>query len=191
MPWLDLEFVGQVIGVLAMALIVLSFQCKNRVGFYAMQMSGNVLFAISFMMLGNVGASLMNLLGLFRGIILLLPAHKRRIWHLVLINLLFVGGAVFAGTVGGDGWACLVSFAAQTAGTFSLWYGSDRAIRWVQLGAISPLWILNNAVFTTPPAIGGIICEVFCMISTVVYLVRMKIKEKKSQKACQTEQNDV
>ncbi len=186
-----IEFAGQVIGVMAMALIVLSFQCKNRVGFYVMQMSGNVLFAVSFVMLGNVGASLMNLMGVFRAIILLLPERRRRIWHLVLINLLFVGGAVFAGTVGGDGWSCLVSFAAQTIGTFSLWYGSDRAVRWVQLCAISPLWIVNNTVFTAPPAVGGIICETFCMISTVIYLVRMKVAEKKSQGACKTQENDV
>lgn len=186
-----IEIAGQVIGVMAMALIVLSFQCKKRAGFYVMQMSGNVLFAVSFLMLGNVGASLMNLMGVFRAIILLLPERRRKIWHLVLINLLFVGGAVFAGTVGGDGWACLVSFAAQTAGTFSLWYGSDRAVRWVQLCIISPLWITNNTVFTTPPAIGGIICEAFCMVSTIVYLVRMKIEEKKLQGACQTQENDV
>ena len=83
-----IEIAGQVIGVMAMALIVLSFQCKKRAGFYVMQMSGNVLFAVSFLMLGNVGASLMNLMGVFRAIILLLPERRRKIWHLVLINLL-------------------------------------------------------------------------------------------------------
>ena len=186
-----IEIVGEVISIIAMVLIVLSFQCKKRVGFYAMQMSGNVLFAISFIMLGNVGAGLMNLMGLFRGLILLLPEQRRRIWHLVLINLLFVGGAVFAGTVGGDGWSCLVSFAAQTAGTFSLWYGSDKAVRWVQMCVISPLWIINNTVFTVPVAIGGVICELFCIVSTIVYLVRMKFAEKKQQGTCKTHGNDV
>ena len=177
------EMIGQVVGILAMVLIILSFQFKSRVGFYAMQMSGNVLFAISFLMLGNVAGSLMNLMGLFRGFIMLMPAQKRKIWHLVLINLMFVGGAVFAGTVGGMGWACLVSFAAQTLGTFSLWYGSDKAIRWVQLCGISPLWITNNIVFTQPPAIGGTICEAFSMVSTIVYLIRVRNCEKVTDRA--------
>ena len=172
------EIIGQVISVIAMALIILSFQCKNRVGFYAMQMSGNVFFAISFLLLGNVAGSLMNLMGVFRGIIMLLPAERRKMWHLVLINALFVGGAVFAGTVGGDGFACLVSFAAQTAGTFSMWYGNDRAIRWVQLCAISPLWIVNNTLISF--SIGGIICEVFSMISTIIYLIRVRKRKKVS-----------
>ena len=178
-----IEIVGEVVGIFAMALIILSFQFKSRTGFYAMQMSGNVLFAISFWLLGNEAGSLMNLMGLFRGIIMLMPAQKRNIWHLVLINVLFVGGAVFAGTIGGTGWACLVSFAAQTLGTFSLWYGSDKAIRWVQLCGISPLWITNNLVFTQPPAIGGTICEAFSMISTIVYLIRVRNCEKVTDRA--------
>ncbi len=173
-----IEIIGQVISVIAMALIILSFQSKSRIGFYAMQMSGNVFFAISFLLLGNVAGSLMNFMGVFRGIIMLLPEQKRKTWHLVLINALFVGGAVFAGTVGGDGWACLVSFAAQTAGTFSMWYGSDRSIRWVQLCAISPLWIVNNTAISF--SIGGIICEVFSMISTIIYLVRVRKNKKVS-----------
>ena len=168
------ELIGQGLGFIAMALIILSFQFKKRAMFYTMQISGNLFFAASFFLLGNMAGSLMNLMGVFRGFIMLMPAQKRKIWHLVLINLLFVGGAAYAGTAGGMGWACLVSFAAQTLGTFSLWYGSDKAIRWVQLCGISPLWITNNVVLTSPPAIGGTICEVFSMISTIVYLVRVR-----------------
>ncbi len=166
------QITGQVIGVMAMALIILSFQFKRRSLYYVMQISGNVLFAISFLLLGNVAAGLMNAIGIVRGVIMLTLGERRKMWALVLINALFVGGAVFAGTVGGDGFACLVSFAAQTAGTFSMWYGSDNAIRWVQLGAISPLWLVNNTLISL--SIGGIICELFCMVSTVVYLIRMK-----------------
>ena len=144
-------------------------------------MSGNVFFAVSFFLLGNVAGGLMNLMGLFRGMIMLLPNEKKRTWHLVLINCLFVGGAVFAGTVGGDGWACLVSFAAQTTGTFSMWYGTDKSIRWVQLCAISPLWMLNNTLISF--SIGGIICEAFSMISTIIYLIRVRKRKKVAQGA--------
>ncbi len=185
------EIAGQVISVIAMTLIILSFQFKKRSVYYIMQVSGNVFFAVSFLLLGNVAGCLMNAIGIVRGLIMLGLGEKRRTWVLWLINLMFVGGTVFAGTVGGDGWACIVSFAAQTAGTFSLWYGSDRAVRWVQLCIISPLWITNNTFFTVPPAIGGIICELFCMVSTVIYLVRMKVERKKSQRACQISENDV
>ena len=105
----QIKMAGYATSIVAMALIILSFQCKKRSAFYAMQMSGNVVFAISFLLLGNIAASLMNLVGLFRGIIMLFPQEKRKIWHLVLINALFVGGALLAGTVGGEGLACLVS----------------------------------------------------------------------------------
>ncbi len=172
------EIIGQVISVIAMALIILSFQFKSRAAFFAMQMSGNVFFFVSFLLLGNVAGGLMNLMGVFRGIFMLLPEQRRKLWHLVLTNALFVGGAVFAGTVGGDGFACLVPFTAQTAGTFSMWYGNDRSIRWVQLCVISPLWIVNNTLISL--SIGGIICEIFSMISTGVYLIRVKNGKKVS-----------
>lgn len=173
------EIAGQVFSVFAMALIILSFQFKRRSIYYIMQVSGNVLFAISFLLLGNIAGSLMNAIGIVRGLIMLRLGEKRRTWALVLINALFVGGAVFAGTVGGDGWACLVSLAPQVIGTFSMWYGSDNAIRWVQLGAISPFWLVNNIWISF--SIGGIICEVFCMVSTVIYLLRQRIARRRTQ----------
>lgn len=183
------EIAGQVISVIAMTLIILSFQFKKRSVYYIMQVSGNVFFAVSFLLLGNVAGCLMNAIGIVRGLIMLGLGEKRRTWVLWLINLMFVGGTVFAGTVGGDGWACVISLVPQVAGTFSMWYGSDNAIRWVQLGIISPFWLLNNTLVSF--SIGGIICELFCMVSTVIYLVRMKVERKKSQRACQISKNDV
>ncbi|MBQ7378210.1 MAG: YgjV family protein [Clostridia bacterium] len=172
-----MQIAGQIFSIIAMTLIILSFQFKRRSLYYIMQISGNVFFAISFLLLGNVAGGLMNAIGIVRGVIMLSLGTRRKLWALVLINALFVGGAAFAGTVGGDGWACLVSLAPQIAGTFSMWYGSDNAIRWVQLGVISPLWLVNNTVISL--SIGGIICEAFCMVSTVIYLIRVR-KSKKS-----------
>ncbi|MBQ2806046.1 MAG: YgjV family protein [Clostridia bacterium] len=173
------EIAGQVFSVLAMSLIILSFQPKRRSLYYIMQISGNVLFAVSFLLLGNVAGCLMNAMGVVRGLIMLALGQKRRVWALVLINALFVAGAVFAGTVGGDGWACLVSLAPQVIGTFSMWYGSDNAIRWIQLGLISPLWLVNNIFISL--SIGGIICEVFCMVSASVYLARRYIEARSAK----------
>ena len=174
------EIAGQVISVFAMALIISSFQFKRRSLYYLAQICGNVLFAVSFLLLGNVAGCLMNAIGIVRGMIMLGLGEKRRTWALVLINALFVGGAVFAGTVGGDGWACVVSLAPQVIGTFSMWYGSDNAIRWIQLGAISPFWLVNNIWVSF--SIGGIICEVFCMFSAAIFLMRRFFAQNRAKK---------
>lgn len=166
------EFWGQVTGILAMALIILSFQPKKIAGFYILQLSGNVLFAISFLLLGNVSGSLMNAIGVVRAVMMLALGKKRPIWALVLVNALFVAAAIFAGTAGGEGIACVVSLIPQVVGSFSMWYGSGKAIRWIQLCVISPFWLLNNTVVTL--SYGGIICEVFSMISTIIYLIRVR-----------------
>lgn len=177
----QIDFAGQVTSIIAMALIILSFQFKRRSMYYTMQIAGNVVFAISFLLFWNVGACLMNAIGIVRGIIMICLGNKRQTWVLVLINLLFVAGTVFAGTVGGGGWACVVSLIPQLAGTFSMWYGSDNAIRWIQLCIISPLWLVNNIVISF--SLGGIICEVFSMVSAAIYLIRMKKNKKSAQGA--------
>ena len=173
---LTAEFWGQATSIVAMTLIILSFQPKKIAGFYALQLSGNVFFAISFLLLGNVAGGLMNAIGVLRAIGMLCLGKKRPIWALVLFNVLFVGAAVFAGTAGGDGPACIVALIPQIAGTFSMWYGSDKAIRWVQLCVISPCWLLNNTLVTL--SLGGFICEVLSIISTVIFMIRVRNRKK-------------
>lgn len=182
------EIIGQVTGIIGMLLIIFSFQFKSKVGFYTMQMSGNLFYALSFFLLGNVAGSLMNFLGIIRGFVMMQKPEKRRFWHFVVLNLTFIAATVFAATVGGMGWAALLSFTAQTVGTICMWYGNDRTIRWGQLCVISPLWMINNTVVSI--SIGGILGESFNMISTIVYLIRMRI-EKKRKEACKAGENSV
>jgi hypothetical protein len=184
-----IEIIGQVSGIIGMILVIMSFQFKSKIGFYISQMSGNLFYTVSFLLLGNVAGALMNFLGILRGFVMMQPAEKRKLWQFILLNVTFIAAAVFAATVGGMGWAALLSFAAQTVGTVCMWYGNDRTIRWGQLLLISPLWMINNTMVSF--TIGGILGESFNMVSTIVYLIRMHVEKKKRQRACKTEANDV
>lgn len=175
------ELWGQVTSIIGMILIISSFQFKNKVLFYAAQMSGNLFYAISFLLLGNVAGSLMNLLGIVRGVVMMQSPEKRKLWQLISLNVIFVAATVFSATVGGLGLGALFSFVAQTAGTFCMWYGNDRAIRWGQLCVISPLWILNNTLISL--SYGGILGECFNMVSTIVYLIRVRKRKKVAKRA--------
>jgi hypothetical protein len=64
----------------------------------------------------------------------------------------------------------------MTVGTVCMWYGNDRTIRWGQLLGISPLWLINNTVISF--SLGGILGECFSIISTIIYLIRVR-KHKK------------
>ena len=173
------ELWGQVTSIIGMVLIIGSFQFKSKTGFYVAQMSGNLFYAISFLLLGNVAGSLMNLLGILRGFVMMQSREKRKLWQFISLNAVFAAAAVFAATVGGMGWGAMICFAAQVLGTVCMWYGNDRTIRWGQLCLISPLWILNNTLISL--SIGGILGELFNMISTIVYLIRVRARKHTGQ----------
>lgn len=177
------EIIGQVLSIIGMAVIFASLQIKNRIGFYVVQIGGNLLFTISFLLLGNIAGALMNLLGIVRGFMMMQPDEKRRTWQFVLMNLLFVAAAIFAATVGKMGWDALFSVAAQVVGTVCMWYGGDRTIRWGQLCIISPLWLINNTLISF--SIGGVLGEAFNMVSASIYLIRQfigRLRVKKQDK---------
>jgi hypothetical protein len=123
-----------------------------------------------------VAGALMNLLGIMRGVVMLQSKQQRKMWQFVALNVVFLAATVFSATVGGMGWAALLSFAAMTVGTVCMWYGNDRTIRWGQLLGISPLWLINNTVISF--SLGGILGECFSIISTIIYLIRVR-KHKK------------
>ena len=67
----------------------------------------------------------------------------------------------------------VVALIAQIVGTFAMWSQSGKTIRFLQLFCVSPLWLIHNIfVFS----IGGVVCEVFNIVSIIVSLIRFGIK---------------
>ena len=91
-----IEIIGQVSGIIGMILVIMSFQFKSKIGFYISQMSGNLFYTVSFLLLGNVAGALMNFLGILRGFVMMQPAEKRKLWQFILLNVTFIAAAVFA-----------------------------------------------------------------------------------------------
>ena len=175
------EIWGQVTSIIGMILIISSLQFKNKILFYAAQMSGNIFYAVSFLLLGNLAGAMMNILGIIRGVVMLQSEQKRKLWHFIALNVAFLAATVFSATAGGMGFGALFSFAAMTVGTVCMWYGNDRTIRWGQLLGISPLWLINNTVISF--SLGGILGECFSIISTIIYLIRVRKRKKVAQGA--------
>jgi len=52
-----------------------------------------------------------------------------------------------------------------------MWMGNGKHIRYFQVSLMSPAWIVHN-IFNF--SLGGILCESFNMVSSVVALVRYR-----------------
>ena len=60
---------------------------------------------------------------------------------------------------------------AQWVDSVGMWTNNFRNIRYCQLFAISPTWLIHNILVFS---IGGIITEIFTIISTVIALLRFR-----------------
>ena len=160
-----METIGQIIGLVAAAMIILSFQAKNTKLLFVMQTIGGVLFAVSFFMIGSITAALLNLIGLPRGLILTAGEKWNKWYILVALELAILGIGIFSY----ENYLSIVTVCAQLVGTAALWTRKGKMIRILQFCIVSPLWLFNNIMSF---AIGGIITEVVSMMSVIVSIIR-------------------
>ena len=66
-----LEWIAQIIGIVAMGIIILSYQQKKQSTVIAFQLFGSALFAINFFMLGAIMGGLLNFIAIIRAIVFL------------------------------------------------------------------------------------------------------------------------
>ena len=176
------EIIAQTIGVVAMAINILSFQQKQQRNIITMQFFGAALFAVNMFMLGAIVGGCLNLLGAVRAIVY---ANKQRFradstWWLVVFISLYLLSYVLTFTVFDKEPSAVnvvvefLPIIGMTASNFGFFFTEAKTVR--RLGLISsPSWLVYNVVNF---AIGGIVCEILCMISIVIGMLRHDIKNK-------------
>ena len=171
-----MEIAAQIIGILGMIIIVISFAQKQQRTIIVMQFAGSLLFAANMFLLGAVSGGLMNVGGIVRGVVFL---NKKRlgkykwlfviglaVFYVVLYSMSFF---VFGkpATIENLLFEFLPVFAMimMTVG-----YAADGAKKTRIYGFInSPPWLIYNMCNFN---IGGTICEVFCMSSIILGMIR-------------------
>lgn len=181
------EFTAQAIGILGMAMNVLSFQQKNRKKVIAFQFCGGALFAINFFMLGAVVGAIMNIIAVVRAIVYMNKErfHTDRVeWVYVFTALFFISYALTFTVIGKAPTPKnliveMLPIIGMIATTISFRLEGAREIR--RLGLISaPAWLIYN-VFCF--SLGGILCEIFGMVSIFIGMARYDIKKSKNEES--------
>ncbi len=176
------ELIAQAVGILAMTAYCLSFQIKKNAGCVAMQLLGGGLFCLHFLLLGSIGGFLMNLIGVCRAVMLLLGERTHKPFVLGSLIALFIGGSVACVVFSWDSPLVFLTCAGQIVGLLGLWSRDSKKLRLAQFFGTSPAWIVYNVINRS---VGGLLCEIFNMLSIVVYFVRVrfgraKVTEKES-----------
>jgi len=167
------QIIAQGFGILGLIITVYSFQVKQNRKFFIVQGIGGFMFFLNFVMIGAVAGALYNVTKLIRGV--LFSKYEGRLWPLIVIEAMYLGCFVFSVfTTKDDVFQIVLSalpLVALLIMNVLMYKGDGKTIRIFQTVCLSPSWILHNIFNFT---LGGLICEVFNMISAVLALVRFK-----------------
>ena len=171
-----LFILGQILGLCAMALIVISFQCKKPARLCIIQVCACLFFVLHYLFLGLNGDAAayagmtQNAVGLlFRGVLALSEKKKSLLSPLVLAGLCAISAVVAILTYPGR-LIALLPTVANFACIGCMWTKNSNTIRVTQLAIISPFWITYN-VFTL--SVAGILTESFNLVSIGIYYLRL------------------
>ncbi len=177
-----MPIIAQIIGIVAMAAIILSYQFKSPKKLMACQLVGTFLFMVNMIMIGAVTGAIMNLLGFLRSLVYMKPERLRI--PLKVITALFVTSYIIS-------YACVFLFLGteptvenllleflpiigMVAVTIGFASNNSKTIR--RLGLInSPCWLTYNIFHFS---IGGILCEAFGIVSILSATVRHDLKKQ-------------
>ena len=177
-----LFILGQIWGLCAMALIILSFQFKAPKWLCIVQVCSCALFILHYLFLGLNGDAAayagmtQNAVGLlFRGVLALSEKKKSLLSPMVLAGLCALSAVVAILTYPGR-LIALLPTVANFACIGCMWTKNSNTIRVTQLAIISPFWITYN-VFTL--SVAGILTESFNLVSIGIYYFRL-YREKRA-----------
>ena len=171
------EIIAQLIGIIAMAFNIFSYQQKTSRRVILFQLVGGSLFAVNFFMLGATVGGIMNVIAVIRAIVY---ANKEKfrathiLWLVFFIGL-YIAAYILTFTTFGKAftlWNAILEvlpIIGMTASTIGFRLQNANAIR--KSGLIcSPSWLIYNIVNLS---IGAIICEVLSLVSIVIGIVRL------------------
>ena len=189
-----LEIIGQVFGIIGMLFMISSYQVKGQRGLIFVQLFGALFFFHNFLLLGIasgmvLAGMILNFIGILRCIVFSNKEkfHAKNIWWLIgFVSSYFIAYALIFTVLGTEPnvenlLIELLPVIGMTSSNISYYKDDARSVR--LLGFIaSPSWLIYD-IFR--PSIGGILTEVFSLVSITIALIRYDIKKEK--KANETE----
>ena len=167
-----MELIGQIIGIIAMILNIVAVQFKKSRQLFVCRLVGCLLWSLNFLLLGSPTGAIMNLLDVLRSVFLLnkKTATKPFLW--LMLALFTIAGLLtmdytFSLLMIID----ILIIISQLVDTAGMWTNNFKVIRYCQLFAISPVWLVHNILVFS---IGGILTETFTIISTVIAMYRYR-----------------
>ena len=170
------DFIAQALGILALVIMVLSYQQKTRKGLLCFQMASNACFVANYLMLGGYTFALMSVVNIARSFVFLREENgdawaKSRIWLYVFLTTPVIFGIWMWENI-----LSLLVIAATMVLAVALYSKNGKTMR--RLFLLPPLLYISYNV--SHGALGGIGSDVFCLISAIIAIYRFDVKKEAS-----------
>lgn len=165
--------IPQIVGLLAVATFLLSYQQKKRSNIIFLNAVSRCLYILQYFLLGAFAGAVLDILGAVSSVIAgkkdtaFVKKHTKAI--LIGINAcIVIAGGVIA--IANQSWIDLFSIAGVLLHTSAFWLNDEKIIRRVSLLG-SPFWFVYNFVSR---AYGSAIGDILTICSILIAMVRHK-----------------
>ncbi len=163
--------ISQLIGFVAAALLLLSFQQRTHRRIVAIQACSGVLFAVQYLMLGAYEGMIGNVVGFTRSIAYAFRGRSKAVDH-IACPVIFAVLACFGGIATYTSPASLLPMAAMMITSFVNWSPKTQQLRALNMPT-SAMWLIYNIICSS---YSGIATEVLNLASITIGLIRFRKK---------------
>ena len=166
----DLKFIiSQTIGLIAAALLLLSFQQRTHKRIVLMQFCSGFLFALQYFLLGAYEGMVGNIVGFTRSIAYCFRG-KSKFADSIFCPIIFSVLAGLGGLLTYTSPASLLPMAAMMISSFVMWSPKTQKLRALTVPT-SVMWLIYNVICSS---YSGVITEVCNLISIAIGLFRFR-----------------
>ena len=173
-----MKLIPQIIGLLAVATFLLSYQQKKRKNIILLNVISRCLYILQYLLLGAFAGAVLDILGAVASVV----AGKKHTGfikkHLLLTILLMDGLIIGVGiTIAliNKSWLDLFSLVGVLLHTGAFWMNSEKIIRRISLAG-SPFWFVYNLLSR---AYGSALGDLLTMASILLAMYRHREKKPK------------
>jgi len=175
-PFFD-NLAAQLVGVVALTIIIISYQLNDRKHIVFLQFFSGIFFSIHYLMLGAATGGIINIIGVIRAAIFYYKGKYK--WSsLILWPILFSASGFVIAAFTYTGVLSLLPAVAFTCTAIALWTQNPRFSR-IFFMCSSALFIIYNYATTSYP---GVVTELIAICSLLIAVVRYDILKLQNKK---------
>ena len=169
-----MAIIGNIIGVSAVVMFVLSYQLKTRKRIILFNAASRVLYVLQYVLLGAFEGAVLDIIAL---LVSILAQNKNKGWFAKHTKFAIVGANLFVVVMGllfYQNVYSLLPILGVLFETGALWLTKEKQIRLVSFFG-APFWLAYNLIYI---AYGSAIGNVMTMVSIGLAILRYDMKKK-------------